>query len=88
MRAGASTWNFVADIGMPGEDGYELIKAVRSLPAEAGGQIPAVALTAYASLADRDQALAAGFTSHVLKPVEPKELAAAISGVIPSRGIV
>jgi signal transduction histidine kinase/ActR/RegA family two-component response regulator len=77
----------VADIGMPGEDGYELIKAVRSLPAEAGGRIPAIALTAYASLTDRDQALAAGFTSHVPKPVEPQELAAAIAGVIPSRGI-
>ncbi|QOV90669.1 PAS domain S-box protein [Humisphaera borealis] len=64
----------VSDIGMPGEDGYSLIRRVRDLPAERGGRTPAVALTAYARAEDRMKAVVAGFEMHVVKPVEPAEL--------------
>jgi two-component system CheB/CheR fusion protein len=69
----------VSDIGMPGEDGYEMIRQVRALPAERGGQVQAVALTGYARLEDRRRALAAGYQMFVTKPVEKDELAAAIA---------
>nr|WP_225225905.1 ATP-binding protein [Komarekiella delphini-convector] len=65
----------ICDIGMPEEDGYWLIQQVRSLSAQAGGQIPAVALTAYASEAQRQLAIKAGFQMHIAKPVEPVQLA-------------
>jgi PAS domain S-box-containing protein len=65
----------VADIGMPGEDGYSLIRRIRALPPERGGAVPAVALTAYALREDRERALEAGFSVHMAKPVEPAELA-------------
>ena len=64
----------VSDIGMPGEDGYSLIKRVRHLDKKKGGDIPAIALTAYARAEDRVKAVAAGFLMHVAKPVEPIEL--------------
>src|SRR5262249_21620679 len=64
----------VSDIAMPGEDGYALIGRVRSLERQHGGATPAVALTARARAEDRDLALAAGFDTHVPKPVEPSEL--------------
>ncbi len=64
----------VCDIGMPGEDGYSLIKRIRSLGAASGGAIPAIALTAYARVDDRVKAIAAGFQMHIAKPVEPVEL--------------
>lgn len=64
----------VSDIGMPGEDGYSLIKRVRRLGAENHGNIPAIALTAYARAEDRVKAVAAGFQMHIAKPVEPVEL--------------
>ncbi|WP_337885846.1 PAS domain S-box protein [Fischerella thermalis] len=64
----------LSDIGMPGEDGYTLIRQLRSLPPEQGGQIPAAALTAYARQEDRQLALAAGFQMHVPKPIEPIQL--------------
>ncbi|HYY43093.1 MAG TPA: GAF domain-containing protein, partial [Pyrinomonadaceae bacterium] len=51
----------ISDIGMPGEDGYGLIRRVRGLPAEQGGKVPAIALTAYARVEDRMQALRAGY---------------------------
>jgi CheY-like chemotaxis protein len=69
----------VSDIGMPGEDGYALIARVRALGAEHGGQVPAIALTAYAKEEDRKRALDAGFQIHVAKPVEPLELAAVVA---------
>ena len=68
----------LSDIGMPDQSGYELMQLVRALPREAGGGIPAVALTAFARPEDRDKALNAGFQSHVAKPVEQGELLAAI----------
>ncbi|WP_434417973.1 hybrid sensor histidine kinase/response regulator [Nannocystis pusilla] len=71
----------VSDIGMPGEDGYSLLEKVRRLPREAGGSLPAVALTAYARSEDRTRALLAGFNNHVAKPVEPLELLAVIASL-------
>jgi signal transduction histidine kinase/ActR/RegA family two-component response regulator len=64
----------VSDIGMHQQDGYDLIRQVRALPASRGGQIPAVALTAYARAEDRQHALRAGFQVHVAKPIERSEL--------------
>jgi PAS domain S-box-containing protein len=69
----------VSDIGLPGEDGYTLIRKVRALPEELGGQIPAAALTAYARPEDRTRALMAGYQLHVSKPVEPAELIEAVA---------
>jgi signal transduction histidine kinase len=63
----------VSDIGMPNEDGYALIRKVRALGADLGA-IPAIALTAFAGVADRSRALSAGFQMHVSKPVEPNDL--------------
>jgi signal transduction histidine kinase/ActR/RegA family two-component response regulator len=71
----------VSDIGMPNEDGYTLLRRVRSLPPESGGRIPAVALTAYARTEDRRAALLAGFQCHVAKPVELAELIAVIANL-------
>jgi PAS domain S-box-containing protein len=71
----------VSDIGMPGEDGLSLIRRVRALPATAGGRIPAVALTAYASLEDRTRAMLAGFNNHVGKPVDLQELLVVIANL-------
>ncbi len=64
----------VSDIGMPGEDGYALIRRVRAHEAIHGGHLPAVALTAFTSRADRDLALSLGFDEHVAKPVSRAEL--------------
>jgi CheY-like chemotaxis protein len=71
----------VSDIGMPGEDGYALIRRVRALSAEQGGNIPAAALTAYARPEDRTRVLLAGFQIHITKPVEPTELAAVVGSL-------
>jgi CheY-like chemotaxis protein len=68
----------LCDIGMPHMDGYMLVRQVRTLPPEQGGQIPAIALTAYAGDFNQKQALAAGFQRHLAKPVEPNELVKAI----------
>jgi CheY-like chemotaxis protein len=59
-------------------DGYSLMTQIRSMSSEQGGQIPAIALTAYAGESDRHRAFAAGFQKHVAKPVEPTELVALI----------
>ena len=72
----------VGDIGMPGEDGYDLIRKVRALPAGRGGKIPAIALTAYARTEDRLRALRAGYQMHVSKPVELAELVAVMASLI------
>jgi PAS domain S-box-containing protein len=71
----------VADIGMEGEDGYDLIRKVRALPQEKGGQTPAVALTAYARIEDRMRALSAGYQLHLAKPVDRSQLAAAVGSL-------
>jgi CheY-like chemotaxis protein len=71
----------VSDIEMPGEDGHALIRKVRGLAAEEGGNTPAIALTAYGRPQDRLRSLAVGFDMHVPKPVDPGELTAIIAGV-------
>ncbi len=71
----------VSDIAMPLEDGYSLIRKVRQLSAEQGGQIPAIALTAYARAEDRTRAIASGFQMHIPKPVEPAELATVVASL-------
>ena len=68
----------LSDIGMPGTDGYALIRQVRALPEEHGGTIPAVALTAFARADDRHRALVAGYQLHIGKPVAEDELIAAV----------
>jgi CheY-like chemotaxis protein len=69
----------LCDIAMPLEDGYGLIRRVRSRPAEAGGQVPAVALTAYAVVPRMiEQSLRSGFQGHLSKPMEPEDLVRAV----------
>lgn len=68
----------VSDIGMPDMDGYTLMQKIRLLPSEQGGQIKAIALTAYAAEFDQRQALQAGFQQHLAKPIEPDTLVRAI----------
>jgi CheY-like chemotaxis protein len=72
----------VSDIAMPEQDGYELLRLVRELPSERGGAIPAIAVTAYARIEDRERALASGFQAFVTKPVEPKKLVEAVASVV------
>lgn len=71
----------ISDIGMPEASGYELIRRIRALPAEKGGCVPAIALTAYASMIDRTRSLMEGFQNHVAKPAEPQELIAAVAAL-------
>ena len=72
----------ISDIGMPGEDGYELIKRLRGMPGKAGGKIPAIALTAYARVEDRMNALRSGYQMHVPKPVDLAELVAVAASLV------
>ncbi|WP_414699029.1 response regulator [Oligoflexus sp.] len=76
----------VSDIGMPDKDGYNLLLRIRSLPPQEGGQVPAVALTAFARSEDRRKALLAGFQSHVVKPAEPAELIAVVGSLLGRTG--
>jgi CheY-like chemotaxis protein len=69
----------LSDIGMPEMDGFELLARVRALGPNEGGNVPAIALTAFARSEDRLRTLAAGFTDHIAKPVEPPELVAAVA---------
>jgi CheY-like chemotaxis protein len=75
----------LSDIGMPEMDGYMLIRQVRALPPEQGGQIPAIALTAYAGEIDYQKAISAGFQKHISKPVEPTKLVNAIAKLVKQR---
>jgi len=68
----------LSDISMPNESGYALLEKIRALPREHGGQIPAVALTAFNRPEDREAAFDAGFQKHLGKPVEPEDLISAI----------
>lgn len=72
----------LSDIGMSGIDGYMLMRLIRAMPQEQGGQIPAIALTAYAGEMNQKQALAAGYQLHLVKPVEPEVLLKAITQVL------
>jgi CheY-like chemotaxis protein len=71
----------LSDLGMPGEDGFDLIRRVRALAPQDGGTIPAIALTAYATTQDRARVLEAGFDRHLAKPIEPATLASAVARV-------
>jgi signal transduction histidine kinase/integral membrane sensor domain MASE1/CheY-like chemotaxis protein len=72
----------ISDIGMPVEDGYDLIHQIRQLPAAQGGQVPAIALTAFAREEDRVRALNAGFQMHLSKPIDPARLVLVVAGLM------
>ena len=75
----------ISDIGMPGEDGYTLLRRVRAL-GTAAAPIPAIALTAYAREEDRKRALEAGFQTYLAKPVEPEALVRRVGELAQGRG--
>lgn len=64
----------VSDIAMPGQDGYALIRKIRALPTELGGDTPAVAVSAHVYREDRERAYAAGFQAYLTKPINPSAL--------------
>jgi len=68
----------ISDIGMPDVDGYTLMQQIRTLPAEKGGQTPAMALTAYARDLDQHRAISSGYQQHLTKPIEPDQLVQAV----------
>lgn len=74
----------ISDIGMPEVDGYMLIRQVRERSPQEGGEVPAIALTAYAGEMNQQQAIAAGFQLHIAKPVDPELLVKAIANLINS----
>ena len=71
----------VSDVGMPAEDGYELIRKVRARGPERGGLIPAIALTGYAGTEDAARAREAGYQTHMPKPVAPSEVVAVVASL-------
>jgi CheY-like chemotaxis protein len=71
----------ICDIGMPLEDGYDVIRKVRA-SADGSREIPAIALTAYGRAQDRLRALEAGFQTHVVKPIDPDELLVVIRSLL------
>jgi signal transduction histidine kinase/ActR/RegA family two-component response regulator len=78
------TWKpdvLISDIAMPDEDGYVLIRRIRARSSLQGGDIPAVAFTAYASAEDRVNILAAGFQMYLVKPANPSELVAVVASL-------
>lgn len=72
----------LSDLGMPEVDGYALIRKIRSMPAQQGKEIPAIALTAYAAETTQQQVFAAGFQLHIAKPADPSKLIAAIVALV------
>jgi two-component system CheB/CheR fusion protein len=76
----------ISDIGMPGTDGYALLRRVRALPPAAGGGVPAIALTAFARGEDAQRAIEAGFNVHLAKPIDPAELARIVAQVARAHG--
>jgi CheY-like chemotaxis protein len=74
----------VSDLGMPTEDGYQLIRRIRALDAELG-QIPAIAVTGYATAEDVQRALDAGFQLHISKPMDPATFVAAVANLARTR---
>jgi len=71
----------ISDIGLPGEDGYTLMKKLRARESERGGHIPAIALTAYGRREDCLRALSVGYERHIPKPVDPEELLAVVASL-------
>jgi CheY-like chemotaxis protein len=81
-------WNpdvLICDIGMPGEDGYALIRKLRETEAKQGKNTPAIALTGYARIEDRMRAISAGFQVFIAKPIEANELTATVASLISSK---
>lgn len=72
----------VSDIGMPEQDGYDLIRQVRAMPAALGGKVPAVALSALSRAEDRDRSVRAGFQLHVSKPIAVDDVIAAVQSLV------
>jgi PAS domain S-box-containing protein len=72
----------VTDIGMPGYDGFALLQELRKLPEDHGGRVPAIAVTAYATVEDRRRALDAGFVAHIAKPYAPNALIVTIARAV------
>ena len=72
----------VSDVGMPGTDGFALVREIRALPTERLRKLPAIAVTAYANPEDRVRALVAGYQNHIPKPVDANALAVAIAQLI------
>jgi CheY-like chemotaxis protein len=75
----------LSDVGMPGIDGYTLMRQVRAREPDHGGNIPAIALSGYATPEDRERALAAGFQLHLAKPLKLDEVVRAIATLVASR---
>ncbi len=72
----------ISDLSMPDEDGYSLIRQIRQLSPERGGQLPVIALTAFGRMEDRVRVLGAGFQTHITKPVEAEELVSVIASLV------
>lgn len=72
----------ISDIAMPDQDGYALLREIRELPPERGGQVPAIALTGYAGASDKADTFAAGYQAHISKPIEPPQLMDVIEKLI------
>jgi CheY-like chemotaxis protein len=72
----------ISDIGMPDQDGYELIRKLRALSPEKGGSTPAIALTGYASRKDQERALGSGYQQHMAKPIEQADMINAIAALV------
>jgi signal transduction histidine kinase/ActR/RegA family two-component response regulator len=83
--AGTAPDVLLADLGLPGEDGYTLLRSIREMQSFDAAALPAVALTAYARASDRERALAAGFMHYIVKPVDPEELVNVIVSVVKKR---
>src|SRR5262249_55924888 len=76
----------ISDIGMPGEDGYDLIRRVRAIEVDDGRRTPAIALTGYATREDGERAISAGYQLHFAKPVDPSALVRAIARLVRQNG--
>jgi CheY-like chemotaxis protein len=76
----------ISDIQMPAIDGYGLMRRVRKMDQDRGGDIPAIALTAFTRVEDRIRALVAGFQIHIAKPFEPVELLTVVESIVNRRG--
>ena len=77
----------LSDLAMPDEDGYSLIRSLRTIERHSGRRTPAVALTAYVRVQDRARAVDAGFDVFVEKPVDPEELVSVIGGLVEARAL-
>jgi CheY-like chemotaxis protein len=72
----------ISDTRLATESGYQLIRKIRALPKEHGGQIPAIAVTGYVSPEDRQHALSSGFQVHLAKPIDPNQLVAIVAKLL------